>query len=677
MSNKLIAVLLGLFFFIAGLFTLPHYGINWDTINHLPRGQAYLHFFLTGRKDFLDLVPFRQYWQDSDTLWIKSDIPAGEIPARSIYQSDGTTFNWFMEHDGGGHPPLSDIFSSFSNLIFFQKLRLVNDIDSYRIYGVFLGASLIALIYFWVSKIYGRFAGFVSSLSLGLYPLFWSELHFNTEKDVPETVFWSFALYCLWRGVINKSWKWFGLFGVFFGFALGTKFNVLFSLFIIFPWILVYLLRSRFRDFKRLIVWLFVSLTTALVIFVGSWPYLWADPLTRVFSVVKFYKTIGLTETIDPKFIGILGLNTYPVSAITYTTPIAILLFTVFGIMIAVKRIGKDKSLSSLLFLLWFIVPIVRVSLPGTNIYGGTRQIMEYIPAMAILAGIGGSFLKNWLGKICGSKVSYLIILGLFVPVVLGLVQIHPNENVYFNQLIGGLSGAKLKKFPYWGNSFGAAYRQGVSFINKNAEQGARVVLAYELLPNIPSIWMRRDISFHNSSRSGYLRRGEYAITLTYQGTRERSYYDSYLENFVEPVYQAAVDGIPVLKVWKNDDAHLKLDWKEEVLANVVVKKSESGLMFDLRKVYKLSRLEINYNGVNCDKLSSGVVRISKDGKKWENLPGVLPNAWRISALKEQPADGHFIEPFVGQEAGFIDLVLTPEDTCLKSVRSFKVFRLM
>ncbi|MBI3397442.1 hypothetical protein HY045_03120, partial [Candidatus Woesebacteria bacterium] len=67
-NNKIIAGILALIFFLVGLFTLPHYGINWDTINHLPRGQVYLHYFLTGKRDFSDLTPYKSYWQNPRDL---------------------------------------------------------------------------------------------------------------------------------------------------------------------------------------------------------------------------------------------------------------------------------------------------------------------------------------------------------------------------------------------------------------------------------------------------------------------------------------------------------------------------------------------------------------------------------------------------------------------------------
>ena len=176
----------GVIFFIIELITLPHYGINWDTINHLPRGQAYLHYFLTGNKNYSDLPPWKPYWQNPESLSINADIPGDQVTSRSFYQADIADYSGYIENDGGGHPPISDILSSGFNRVLFGNLKIVNDVDSYRIYSIFLASLLVFLVFHWVASVFGKVAGVVSSLSLATYPLFWSESHFNNEKDIPH-----------------------------------------------------------------------------------------------------------------------------------------------------------------------------------------------------------------------------------------------------------------------------------------------------------------------------------------------------------------------------------------------------------------------------------------------------------------------------------------------------------
>ncbi len=685
-----LSILFGAIFFILGIITLADYGINWDTINHLPRGQAYLNYFLTGKTDYSGLpVLFRDwynkndwYFQKPESLRIDTNWPKGEVPTRSFYQLESLPFSYFVNHDGNGHPPLSDILAALFNRVLFVKLRLVNDIDSYRVYGVLLASCLVGLIFYWVSKVYGNFAGFISALSLSIYPLFWAESHFNNEKDIPEAVFWSFMFFSIWKGFSQKSWRWIILSGVFLGLALGTKFNILFSVFAVIPWILYYYY-PKFKELKKsvLISFLFVPVI-GIAIFVVTWPYLWADPITRTLGVIKFYKDIGLGG-FDVRYAGPFGISTYPIKWIIYTTPLSVLFFGVIGIIAAVKRVYYKKEKNSLLFLLWLVVPIARETWPGASFYGGIRQIMEYIPALAIFSGLGAMSVRDAVynySKLLkvrfrlSKSILMICISLLFLPIIFKLISIHPNENVYFNPIVGGLSGAKNMDIPYWGFSFGAPYRKGIEWINKHAEPNSKAAYAYELIPNIPRLWIRPDINFGNAFRSGYLRKGEYVITLTYQGTTIRSYYDNYLDLFQEPVYEEKVDGVAILKVWKNDDKHLKLRLKEEEAKGVTFEKTKEGLIFDLGTERKLSRLELKYAQTNCKLVVDGSSRISSDKINWQSLPGSIPDDWGIPELGVQPKNGNFIEPFIGESARYIEIKMSPPDSCLSKVTRFKLF---
>ncbi len=690
------SLVFALIYFIVGIVTLPNYGINWDSINHLPRGQAYLHYFLTGQRDYKDLPQWKMYWQNPDSLSIDANIPKESISERSIYQSDTASFSWYILHDGSGHPPLSDILSAVFNEIFFVRLKLINDIDAYRVYGIFLAASLVGLVYWWASSSYGRLAGLIAVLSLSLYPLFWSESHFNTEKDIPEAVYWAFLMFCFWRGIRQKNWKYILLSGVFFGLGLGTKFNIVFAPLVLFPWLLVYLttkyvkkkpdILKFVKTNARLIASIFLAPLIGFTIFIGTWPYLWADPISRIRAVVNFYERIGLSENFRPEYIGPFGMNKFPLEWILFTTPLVVIFFAALGFFAAILRFFKEEDKISLLFLLWLVVPIARVTLPGFNIYGGIRQIMEFIPALAFIAGLGGHIFFNFirvktlfiLKRLPGvkllRKVSLFIVILFYIPIFIKIMQIHPHENAYFNPLIGGLKGAKEANIPAWGNTFGAAYRKAFSWLNKNAPENSKVVFVYELTTNIPGIFVRPDLQLNNSFRSGYLMLGEYAVTLYQYGTVKRSYFDKFLENFVNPVYTSEIDGVPVIKVWKNEPKFLKTNLNILIDENVAYEITSDAILFKLDALKKLWRLEINFNESNCIPLTWGTVYISSDLQNWYRFPVNFPKDWTVSVLGEQPKNGSFIYPFAGEDAKYIMLQFTPEDACLKNIESFKVF---
>lgn len=679
--QKKISLFLGLVFFIFGILTLPDYGINWDTVNHLPRGQIYLQYLLTGKKDYSELPVYKKYWQKPEELLLDKSQRNLKGPLRSYYQSDAYTFDWYMEIDGTGHPPLSDIISSIFNRVLFGRLKIINDIDSYRVYGVFLASILVGLIYYWVSGLYGKFAGIIAFLSLATYPLFWSESHFNTEKDVPETVYWSLFLYCIWKGFTKKNWKWILASGLLFGLALGTKFNILFSIFVILPWLLIFLKKKIFNKVNLNLIFAgFIAFFIGILIFISSWPFLWQDIISGAQNVFGFYKTIGTSVKFDTQFTGPFGINTYPFYWIIYTTPVLILVLSFFGLISLWVDRKKDQFSTGLLFVLWFMVPIVRVMIPHSNVYGGIRQVMEYIPAMAILAGIGASKIINIIKFTWWKKLSVFSILFSFVLIIFNLVKIHPNENAFFNILIGGLPGAKQRNIPSWGNTFGAAYRQGVVWINQNAEPNSRLAYAHGLMPDIPLIWIRPDIDTSNTYRSGFLRNGEYVIGLVYEGISNSFYFDDYLEKIVQPMYKSGIDGVTLVGVWKNGDEQIKPEYKKlNIIKNISWEKSDKNgeTIVDLNEIYTLSHLKMSYSEKGCDLLKNGVIYLSSDNKLWIELRDKLPMD-EIPPLKAiQPSKGQFYYPFVAEKARYIKISADPITSCLTNkVTSVGVYSL-
>lgn len=659
--------MMGIMFFVVSLITLTHYGINWDTINHLPRGQAYLNFFLTGKRDFSNLPPFERYWQDPDKLGVSSEIKSKPV-VRSLYQSDGVDFNWIVENDGNGHPPVSDILSSLTNYVFFQKLRIINDIDAYRLYSVFLASFLIFLVVHWSSRIYGKTVGVLSGIFLATYPLFWSESHFNNEKDIPETFFWTSFLFCVWKGLKERNWKWVLFAGIPFGLAIGTKFNILFAL----PIVAILFLVNKIKTPPFYIAFA-VSMFIAVIIFVGFWPYLWPDIVGRSFGVFMFYKGIGTTQNANPAFLGPFGINLYPVKWILYTSPIPILLTFLMGIFLILKKVIK-KDWDSLLFLLWFFIPLARVTLPNTTIYGGIRQIMEFIPAMAVIAAIGAGYIIN---KKPNPLIVKAILLFIFLIISLQpIIKYHPYENTYFNFLVGGIKGAKENDIPSWGNTFGSAYRPVVSWINYNAPNNSKAVFARSIIPNVPLIWFRKDIDIHNSHRSGTLANGEYAFDLNFQGTGESSFYDRYLNNFLRPVYQTGVDGVFFANVWENDKKYLKSEYSSIVRhINYLVTRNNDVLKIDLKKIVSLSDVIIHFNRTNsCKDLKFGIIKLSNDGMNWYTKNETLPNQdWGVPLYGNQPLTNSLFIAFPAEEARYVQVVANPADSCILNAQNIEV----
>ena len=688
-KEYLAGLLVGLIFFIVGLVTLSDYGTDWDTINHLPRGQAYLRYILSGEKTYDKLPDYVEYHQKDGSLLFSPSKNPELIPKRSLYQIDGYGASYFLAKDGG-HPPLSDILSSIFNVVLFQQLSFINDIDSYHVYIIFVASLLVGTLFWWTKKHYGTFTALIAVLSLTLYPLFFGESHFNI-KDIPQASFYSLMIIFLYEGIIAKKNSLLILSAIFFGFSLGTKFNILFSPFIILPWIIIYLKQSYTSLHK--ISWLIPSIIyfplIAILIFWGSWPYLWTDPIHRFLSIIKYYTTIGINPNFDPSFI-FLGFNTYATQWILYTTPLVILFLTFFGVVYVLTKGWKEKEKTSILIFIWLLIPILRVTVPHAGIYGGVRQIMEFIPAMAILAGIGANFFLKQVSSIryqvLGIKAAnkkhfmlytlYFILILSFLPIFFKFISIHPNENAYFNPLIGGLKGARDMDFPYWGNTFGNAYRQGSNFVNKQAERNATLVLSQELMPNLPRTFVREDITFSNTMRSGYLRKGEYVIGLNFGSGLNMSYYSSRFYNrTLLPIHEVKIDNTAILTVWKNDIEHTKKNYKrEEKLENIPYTIVENGIKILFDKVTTLSRIKWEFEQKECSGLDTAYFEVSTDGKNWKRVPHVLPADIPIPVLPTQPNENSIEFPFGAEKAIAVFVRVEPKDACMKKVKNVTTY---
>lgn len=544
-----------LLFFVIHTLLVSGYGMNWDEPIHYIRGQIFLRFFLTGKKDFADLPTLRIHYPKNafSTLPKAFDYENDDEYRRSIYQydqmTDRLTFTYFITSDDeAGHPPISDILASLSNYVFYQKLGWFGDIESYHLFIVFVSSLLVASIFLFTSSYYGMFAGIVATLSLSLYPLFFAEGHFNI-KDPVEAAFYGLTLMSFYWATVRNSRKILFVSSLLAGLALSTKFNILFATITVFLWIAFY----QLSKVKSMVIGFFVYPCVALIVLISTWPYLWDDPIGKLAKVVGYYRHIGGIAYQTTTLVPFWRLNTYAIQWVLYATPLVTLFLFLVGVWWTLRFGMREKTKTAVFVFFWFLVPILRVSLPGTGIYGGLRQIMEFVPALAILSGIGAKYLvgRHWLLR--------FVIIFAFVPITLKIISIHPNQNVYFNSLIGGLNGAKERNFPDWGVTLGSAYQQGMNWLTIHAEPEANVALVKGLLSNVPRIMIRPDINFSEFYWSGQAKKGEYLMEVTdYYWTRDiskekRTYLDS-----LEPVYEVKVDSVSILTIWKNDREHTR-----------------------------------------------------------------------------------------------------------------------
>jgi hypothetical protein len=205
------------------------------------------------------------------------------------------------------------------------------------------------------------------------------------------------------------------------------------------------------------------------------------------------------------------------------------------------------------LLLVWAAIPIARASLPGMVNFDGIRHFLEFLPAAALVAGIGFARLVAASPERWRPAFGAGLALALAANVGAALVRYHPFQPIYFNCLVGGLQGAaQVHGFPEATDYWGSSYRQGMAWLNQNAEEGARVyVPVFPWIADVSSsLWLRRDLRVVGAAEAGEAcARGERLYVMFV--TRPR-YFDSTASDCFsqgKPVHEIVVDGASVMQI--------------------------------------------------------------------------------------------------------------------------------
>jgi hypothetical protein len=273
---------------------------------------------------------------------------------------------------------------------------------------------------------------------------------------------------------------------------------------------------------------------TALVCYL-TWPYLWTDPLGRLFqsiSIASAYPWQG-GVLFEGKIMAARDLPARylpEMLSIQFTEPSIVLFLT--GIVLAIRRLFKrETSVSFILFLLWFVIPVVTIILSGSVVYDGFRQILFLVPPLFLMTG----YALDWIfAKIRNLTLRLLILVIIIAPGIYSIITLHPYQYIYFNSIVGGVQGAYGNyELDYWATS----YREAAQFLNEKAPKDARVAVFGPV--EIVSPYTRPDIKLNIGSVARKLRESQntvfnYAIILNRRNAAEDACQNSRTAKTVE-----------------------------------------------------------------------------------------------------------------------------------------------
>ncbi|MEW6410122.1 MAG: glycosyltransferase family 39 protein [Nitrospirota bacterium] len=520
----LIATLLFISILILTTTTMSSFGITYDEFNYFHSTDLQIEWFVL----------------------LYKGISTGDI--KTTISDDVIKKYWNWEPHRVPHPPFSRILSAITKSIFYPAVNLFT---AYRLSVVIFFALLTCLIFLWASKIYDLSTAIVSSLSFILMPHVFGLSHIGIT-DIPLTFFWFASAYTFYRGLTD--WRWSVIFGIVLGLAFSTKFSAFFIPIPLLVWAHIYKRRMYYNN-------LFSMIFLSPIIMFATQPYLWHKTIPRLLEFMHQSITrMDNPATRIPTYFfheQLLGNQLplyYPFFITAVSIPLSILLVVIVGIFFPFRKTPIIDIQHLLIFNTIFIliIPI----LPGGTIHDGVRLLLPAFPFLAAIGGTGFFHLKEYIKNLLNSKgyscriknlktkVTTTLSILIIIPAAIEMIDIHPNELMYYNNLVGGVKGAYALglETTYLGEAFNKDF---IDFLNRELPQNASINASFS--SNI----------FINYQRHGILRKDiivtavdyDYYILLCRRGYMH--IFDKWLFENRTPTLSWQFKGVPLINIYK------------------------------------------------------------------------------------------------------------------------------
>lgn len=158
-------------------------------------------------------------------------------------------------------------------------------------------------------------------------------------------------------------------------------------------------------------------------------------------------------------------------------------------------------------------LPLVAI-LTGAPVYGGMRQFLFVLPAIAAIAAWGLLWSYQQLIGRWRRFIALTLLVIALSPIVVDMITLHPYQSVYFNRLSGGLQDAYGQyDIDYWGLSL----REAVTWLNGVANAQARIAMGGPQY--IGELFVRPDLTVVNLDEDldyGAIAQPDYYISMVY-----------------------------------------------------------------------------------------------------------------------------------------------------------------
>lgn len=393
------------------LWTSKDFGISGDELTQNTYGEKVFNYYATFGKD------------------------------RSCFEPFGRITNAF--YYGGFYDFLCVAVNKMLHLNTFNTRHFIN-----AIFGFFIIVFVVRL-----AKLFkGWDAALLAAWFIFLSPRFFGE-SMNNPKDVPFALGMLMGVYYIFRvmqAFPKPAMK--DMIGVTLSIALAINIRVggimllpyLFAamfVYYFFAWRKQHALSSP--EMKRMVISAVVMCGAGYFLGLIFWPFgleaPLSNPLKALGEMSQFSTSIGMLYE-DKRIISDKVPWYYIPKWIFISSPLIVLLGFILSPWLIVN---KDHTRPAILFLFFVtIFPVAYVIYKKSPLYDGWRHLFFVYPPLIVLSSLAFmSVLKRMKTQSMKYAVVGVVALGLALPAKYCIAN-HPNQIVYFNELVGGIDGA-------------------------------------------------------------------------------------------------------------------------------------------------------------------------------------------------------------------------------------------
>ena len=320
--------------------------------------------------------------------------------------------------------------------------------------------------------------GVIGGACLVLLPRFYGHAFVNM-KDIPFACFFAWSMYALTALFTRRTYSWKET--IICGLAIGLTVFVRPG-----GWLLlgiIYVAIRTYCDFvdrdqqaSRIpMARQLAMFGIAWLMMIAAWPWAHANLLMNPI------RAIGAASSFNFVMPVVYGGQTVPSDSLPrvyllkllfMTTPPAVLVVAGIGLACAAwkqfQRHDATWTRTVMCLQLWFCLPIILFLVRRPNVYDGLRHFLFLLPALAIWFGVGARWLICSVAKPIPQAIVAISLAAVVAWPIGSLVDLHPYQMTYFNQLAGGLPQADGQyDTDYWATS----YREAMEWVNRQSSK--------------------------------------------------------------------------------------------------------------------------------------------------------------------------------------------------------------